>query len=147
MQEFYERLIKEELFKYQILKESLPNINNQIEELESKKISKVVATYGTQPMGGGGSSQEDKLLNINAKIDLLRRNREYAIKHIAKVDNALKKLNNMEKDIVLNIHGRRGKRDGVLALLIDRYHYEKSHIYRIADDCLERISFFLYGDA
>ena len=144
--------MKEELNRYTIFKESVGNISSQIIELEDKKFKSGVTSYDTNPGkpssdGGVFTKEEIRIININSKIDLLTRNREKALAHIDRMEGAMKCLDYKEKDILLGLYGNRGRRDGKLSTLIDKYNYEKSHLYRIANYSLEKISYRLYGDA
>ena len=152
MQEFYRRLVKEELNRYTIFKESVGSISSQIRELEAKKFKSGVTSYDINPGkpssdGGVFTKEEIRIININSKIDLLTRNREKALAHIDRMEGAMECLDYKEKDILLGLYGNCGRRDGKLNALIDKYNYEKSHLYRIANYSLEKISYRLYGDA
>lgn len=152
MQDFYRRLVKEELFQYCVLKQSLGSISSQIKELEERKLSYGVTKYEistSQPSNDGGvfTNEELKIININSKIELLKKNKENALSHIDRIEKALDCLDDMEKDIVISLHGRRGKRDGQIDILKEKYHYDKSYLYKISNEAIERLSYMLYGDA
>ena len=151
MQDFYRKLVKEELYYYSRYKDSLASLSCRIRELEEQKIKSGVANYslseGKGSASGGTFSNEEKaIIDINAKIDMLKRNKENALEHIAMIDRAMEGLDFKERDILLNIYGRRGKRDGRLDMLIAKYHYEKSQLYNIANRAIENVAFRLYGD-
>lgn len=146
MQEFYEKLVKENLRKYIYAKDFIKNASLQVEELENKKASKLTSTYGTAPLFGGGSSQEDKIININAKIEMLNKN-IYKNKEIVKdIEYGLEGLSNKEIDITLAIYGKKQSWDKIDELK-SKYHYSKTRLYDIARNGLEHISLRLYGDA
>lgn len=147
MQDFYKRLIRDELYKYNIIKIALPSMEEQIEELRAKKESKQVASYGIQPISGGGSCQEDKLININAKIDMLSKNLASSRSLVKRVEKALEVLTNKEVDIVLRLNCNRNTRSGEIKKLEKDYSYSKSQLYRISDDCLEKLAVFMFGNA
>ncbi len=107
MQEFYEKLVKDNLKKYVYAKDFIRNASLQVEELENKKASKLTSTYGTTPLFGGGSSQEDKIININAKIEMLNKNINNNKKIVRDVEYGLKGLSDEEIDITLTIYGQR----------------------------------------
>ncbi len=152
MDDFYKRLVKRDIEKYYIYKESLSSINCQIKELEERKINAGVANYKLNEGRGSGScgifsNEELAIINTNAKIDMLKTNRDDAIDHIKRLERAMEGLNFKEKDILISIYGDRSRRNNKLEILTEKYHYEKSHLYRIANRCIEKISYKLYGKA
>lgn len=139
-------LVKEKLKKYVYAKDFIDHATSQVEELKSKKESKMIASYGLKPCFGGGSSQEDKIINVNAKIEMLEKNIKSNKDIVDSVDYGLKGLSEEEIDITLCIYGKKQSWDKVKTLK-DKYHYEKSQLYNIARSGLEHISYRLYGDA
>ena len=113
MQEFYEKLVKENLRKYVYAKDFIRNASLQIEELENRKASKLTSTYGTAPLYGGGSSQEDKIININAKIEMLNKNIKNNKEIVKDVEYGLEGLSNKEIDITLSIYGQKQRWDKI----------------------------------
>ncbi|WP_308655279.1 hypothetical protein [uncultured Anaerococcus sp.] len=146
MQDFYMNLVKEKLKKYVYAKDFIDHATSQVEELKSKKESKMVASYGLAPSFGGGSSQEDKIINLNAKIEMLEKNIEKNKDIVDSVDYGLKGLSEEEIDITLSIYGKKQSWDKVKKLK-DKYHYEKSQLYNIARAGIEHISRRLFGDS
>lgn len=146
MQDFYMNLVKEKLKKYVYAKDFIDHATSQVEELKSKKESKMVASYGLKPCFGGGSSQEDKIININAKIEMLEKNIKTNQEILDEVNFGLEGLSNIERDITISIYGYR-QRWGKINELIDRYSYSKSNLYEIANHCLDHMARRLYGDA
>lgn len=146
MQDFYMNLVKEKLKKYVYAKDFIDHATSQVEELKSKKESKMIASYGLKPCFGGGSSQEDKIININAKIEMLEKNIKTNQEILDEVNFGLEGLSNIERDITISIYGYR-QRWGKINELIDRYSYSKSNLYEIANHCLDHMARRLYGDA
>ena len=100
---------------------------------------------GISSGAGGSLSQEEIILNINAEIDLLEKNRQANIDLIERMDKAMEGMSELEKDITLEIYGKK-KRDGRIETLKSKYHYSQSQIYRIANDGVRHISLMLYGN-
>ncbi len=146
MQDFYEKLVKEKLKKYVYAKDFIENAQQQVRELEDKKESKLTSTYGTAPMYGGGSSQEDKIININAKIEMLNKNINNNKEIVKDVEYGLEGLSSKDIDITLAIYGKKQSWDKIDELK-GKYHYSKTRLYDIARNGLEHISLRLYGDA
>lgn len=146
MQDFYEKMVKDKLKRYTYAKDFISNAENQVEELETKKASKLISTYGTAPLFGGGSSQEDKIININAKIEMLNKNINNNKKIVRDIEYGLEGLSDEIIDITLSIYGQKQSWDKIDKLK-SKYHYSKTRLYDIAKTGLEHISFRLYGDA
>lgn len=146
MQDFYEKMVKEKLKRYTYAKDFIKNAESQVEELETKKQSKLTSTYGIAPLFGGGSSQEDKLININAKIEMLSKNISNNKKIVRDVEYGLEGLSDEVIDITLSIYGQKQSWDKIDKLK-SKYHYSKTRLYDIAKNGLEHISLRLYGDA
>lgn len=146
MQDLYENLIKDKLKKYLYAKDFINHAEVEIEELKAKKESKMVASYGVSPMFGGGSSQEDKILNINAKIEMLEKNISNSKDIVKEVEYGLLGLSDSEREITLKIYGEKQSWNKI-DILKNEYHFSKSRLYGIARKGLEHIALRLYGDA
>lgn len=146
LQEFYEKLIKDLLKRYLAAKDFVARYDNEIAELENKKSSKVTASYGLNPVSGGGSTQEDKIININAKIEVLKKNCRKNMEIVADVEKGLEGVSEMDRDITITIYGTK-RSWNKLDKLKEKYHYEKSQLYNIANDTIEHMSIRLYGDS
>ena len=146
MRNFYEIVIKDKLLKYTYAKEFLARIDEDIRCLKNKEKNKnMISKYGISSGGGGSLSQEEIILNINAEIDLLEKNRQSNIDLIERMDRAMEGMSELEKDITLEIYGKK-KRDGKIETLKKKYHYSQSQIYRIANDGIKHISLMMYGN-
>ena len=132
--------------KYTYAKEFLAKIDDDIRCLKNKEKNKnMIGKYGISSGAGGSLSQEEIILNINAEIDLLEKNRQANIDLIERMDKAMEGMSELEKDITLEIYGKK-KRDGRIETLKSKYHYSQSQIYRIANDGVRHISLMLYGN-
>lgn len=146
MRNFYEIVVKDKLLKYTYAKEFLARIDEDIRCLKNKEKNKnMISKYGISSGGGGSLSQEEIILNINAEIDLLEKNRQSNIDLIERMDRAMVGMSELEKDITLEIYGKK-KRDGKIETLKKKYHYSQSQIYRIANDGIKHISLMMYGN-
>lgn len=146
LRNFYEIVIKDQLLKYTYAKEFLARIDEDIRCLKNKEKNKnMISKYGISSGGGGSLSQEEIILNINAEIDLLEKNRQSNIDLIERMDKSMVGMSELEKDITLEIYGKK-KRDGKIEALKKKYHYSQSQIYRIANDGIKHISLMMYGN-
>ena len=115
----------------------------QIESLENKKNKNMIAKYG-ENQKGESKTLEDTILDINAKIDLLRKNYKDAKILIESTERAMGNLSDEEIEITLGIYGNIDKKSNLKGLM-DKYHYEKSQVYRMANYGLRYISLNMYG--
>lgn len=146
MRNFYEIAVKDQLLKYTYAKEFLVKIDEDIRCLKNKEKNKnMTSKYGISNGIGGSVSQEEIILNINAEIDVLERNRKLNLELIKRIDDAMIGMSELEKDITLEIYGKK-KRDGRVETLKKKYHYSQSQIYRIANDGIKHISLMMYGN-
>ena len=145
LRNFYETIVKDQLFKYTYAKEFLTKIDENIDCLKNKEKNKnMISKYGISN-GGGCASQEDIILNINAEIDLLEYNRRLNLTLIKRIDESMVGMSELEKDITLEVYGKK-KRNGRVEALKKKYHYSQSQIYRIANDGIKHISLMMYGN-
>ena len=146
MRNFYEIVVKDKLLKYTYAKEFLARIDEDIRCLKNKEKNKnMISKYGISSGGGGSLSQEEIILNINAEIDLLEYNRRLNLTLIKRIDESMVGMSELEKDITLEVYGKK-KRNGRVEALKKKYHYSQSQIYRIANDGIKHISLMMYGN-
>lgn len=143
MQSFYVNLVKEKLKRYFYARDFISRAERKIDELNSLKEGKTVVFYGDKPPFGG-SDDKDKLLNILAEIDLLETNIRENKKIIEELDYAFKSMSEIQRDITLEIYGRPYKYNKIQNLK-DKYHYEKAHLYNLANEGLVHIALSLFG--
>lgn len=146
MQDLYEKMIKDLLRKYVYASDFISRAKWQIEELETKKENRQVAKYGLSTPGGSCEGPDDKIININAKISMLKKNIKSNQAIVADVNFGLEGLSDAEKDITISIYGYR-QRWGKIDELIEKYNYSKSNLYEIANASLEHMARRLYGDS
>lgn len=144
MRELYENIVKDRLRMYEKAKVFLEGVDYKIQELESKKDPKLIGKYGIDN-SGKGISLEDLILNINAEIELLKWNKFNNETLVNSIENSISDMTDEQREITMEIYGRK-KRDGRVYELMDKYNYEKSQIYRIANEGLKHISLRLYGN-
>ncbi|EGC83681.1 hypothetical protein [Anaerococcus hydrogenalis] len=143
MQSFYVNLVKEKLKRYFYARDFISRAERKIDELNSLKEGKIVVFYGDKPPFGG-FEDKDKLLNILAEIDLLETNIRENKKIIEELDYAFKSMSEIQRDITLEIYGRPYKYNKIQNLK-DKYHYEKAHLYNLANEGLVHIALSLFG--
>lgn len=146
MRKFYELAVKDKLERYVYAKACVGDLEVKIEQLKAMEKNKnLIGKYGLSNGGGSCLSQEDIILNINAEIEELENNYKFNMYIIQNIEKAMIGLSDEEKEITLTVHGNR-KRENKIYKLSCKYHYEKSQLYRIANDGLRHISLKLYGN-
>ena len=74
MQDFYRRLVKDELYRYTVVKNSIGDLRLQLKELKDKRLSYGVAQYGVATGISSESNKEEmKIINLNCKISNLEK--------------------------------------------------------------------------
>lgn len=126
------------------VRETISDITDRIEAINTR-LTSTTMRYGIDPVQGGGSGVETNILNGLSKKWLWKRNNEENIELVEIVENALKCLDESEKDILLTLYAADKK--GAVYELMDKYHYEKTNIYTIANKALEKVSYRIFGDA
>ncbi len=146
MQELYERMIKDLLRKYVYARDFVDRAKWQIEELETKKENRQVAKYGMSTPGGSSEGLDEKIININAKISMLKKNIKSNQEIVDEVDFGLEGLSSIERDITISIYGYR-QRWSKIDELKEKYNYSRSSLYEIANASLEHMARRIFGDA
>lgn len=136
-------MLKKDLRDYYYKKLGLPDLNKKIENLKENKYSPGGIWSGTDPVKGGGTKQEDKLLEINAKLCVYEKNYKENIEFIDSVEKALESLNELESKIIYEMWIS-DTRNG-LKRLCKELNYSKSSIYNISDNVLYKMAVLLYG--
>ena len=113
----------------------------KIENLKETKYSTGSIWSGCEPVKGGGSKQEDKLIEINIKIELLEQNYKNNINLIKEIDKGLSQLEEIELKIVDALWIRKTG----INRLCDELNYSKSTIYRKSDEALRTLAICIYG--
>lgn len=133
----------DKLRNYTARQQAVSNIAEQIRSLEIKAVSIRSASADGTPVQGGGSGREEAMLNNIVTRAELERQLEQARIWCSTVESALSVLTEQER-LVLDrfyIHPARGNLDR----LCEELCLEKSRVYRIKDQAIERFTRALYG--
>lgn len=144
MQDLYKTITIDRLKQYVEYKNTYKELLDRIKELNEKKTN-ITVRYGDKCVKGGGSSYEDKLLNINAEIEMLENNYLEDKNLVETMDKALNNLSKKERDIVINVYGKYKKKGSNVEELKEKYYYGTSQIYNIANYALKKLSMSLFG--
>lgn len=140
MQEFYSNLVKDKLKRYIYAQDFIIRANERINELINNKALAFDNDNTHNELIG-----DIDLSSVDNEIDMLRTNIKENRKIIEEVDYAFKSMSEIQKDITLEIYGRPYKYNKIQNLK-DKYHYEKAHLYNLANDGLVHIALSLFGN-
>lgn len=138
----WEKEMESKLKEYPYKKNALTEIKNRINFIRDT-IYSLKPMGNTDPVQGGGSKQEDYLLNRIVEKNELEKTYKDLLYDVRFVDRALKCLNDKEKEVIelYYLNTVRLK----IETICDRMGYEKSSVYRIKDDALKKMVIFMYG--
>lgn len=133
----------EDLRKYEGMQRSLELIPKKIRALEEQAGAMKGARLGREPVQGGTSHYEDRLISNIAERERLRLNFEAVEKLVGSMDAALATLSPKERRVLelFYIQCRKGHVEQVM----EELHVERSEAYRMKDAALKKLTFAMYG--
>ena len=134
-------ILKKELREYYFKKNNLDELKNKIEDLKDTKYSAGAIWNNCEPVKGGGTKQEDKLIEINIKLELMEQNYENNMNLIKDIDKGLKQLEETELKIITSLWIQKIG----INRLCNELNYSKSTIYRKSDEALRTLAICIYG--
>lgn len=124
-------------------KRFLENVDNQLIWLENDFAALKGCATDSEAVDGGASRIEDHLLNNIVKRDKLKQSKRLAKEFVEQVEKTLDMLPKQQKDILTEFFIDRSK--GHIERLMDKYHIERSHVYRLKDEALHNFTVLMYG--
>ena len=124
-------------------KRFLENVDNQLIWLENDFAALKGCATDSEAVDGGASRSEDHLLNNIVKRDKLRQNKELAEKFVQTIERTLYLLPRQQQEILTEFFIDRSK--GHIERLMDKYHIERSHVYRLKDEALRNFTLLRSG--
>ena len=118
------------------LKVELLNIDDRITQMRSGRFDQTAVQ-------GGTSVAEDRLINLIDEKDRKRATYIFTKKKVDAVDRALDTLNEQE-NYILDVFFI-NKTDKHVNITMEKYHIERSQVYRIKDLALEAFTRARYG--
>ena len=128
-------LIKRDLNEYYYKKRGISELKEKIEYLEGKKNS--------ISSGWKGNDWTDKLIDINAELDMCKSNLEDSIYLIDSIDRSLGILNTIEKEIINGLYLSNDEIN--IDQLCRKLNYSRSSIYKISDKAIYKMALYAYG--
>jgi DNA-directed RNA polymerase sigma subunit (sigma70/sigma32) len=139
----WKKIAIDDLRRYPHLKESLLHIPKKIEALEEYNQSIKGGMSGSEPVSGGTSTSEDRLISNICERERLGHNYNAVSKLVAMIETALGMLNPTERKVLERFYINRSS--GYVERLCDELGYEKSRIYQIKEDALLKYTRTMYG--
>ena len=124
-------------------KKFLENVDNQLIWLEDDFAALKGCTTDSEAVDGGASKSEDHLLNNIVKRDKLKQSKRLAKEFVEQIEKILDVLPKQQKDILTEFFIDRSK--GHIERLMEKYHVEQAHIYRLKNESLYSFTILRYG--
>lgn len=124
-------------------KRFLENVDNQLIWLENDFAALKGCATDSEAVDGGASRIEDHLLNNIVKRDKLKQSKRLAKEFVEQVEKTLDMLPKQQKDILTEFFIDRSK--GHIERLMEKYHVEQAHIYRLKNESLYSSTILRYG--
>ena len=124
-------------------KRFLESVDSQLIWLENDFAALKGCTTDSEAVEGGASRSEDHLLNNIVKRDKLKQSKRLAKEFVEQVEKTLDMLPKQQKDILTEFFIDRSK--GHIERLMEKYHVEQAHIYRLKNESLYSFTILRYG--
>lgn len=124
-------------------KRFLESVDSQLIWLENDFAALKGCATDSEAVEGGASKSEDHLLNNIVKRDKLKQSKRLAKEFVEQVEKTLDMLPKQQKDILTEFFIDRSK--GHIERLMEKYHVEQAHIYRLKNESLYSFTILRYG--
>lgn len=131
------------LREYEMRKQSLDNIKEQISILESQFTGLRAATADGTPTGDNENRREDMLIHNISKREELKNNYKLVFRDISITENGLKALTEEERRILFVFFIERQK--NYVERLCEELFISKTELYRRKDEALKKFTMACYG--
>lgn len=128
---------------YELKREALRNIPEEIRSLEVAAQSIRSATADGTPVQGGGSGREDRLLSNIVKRQLLEQNLREVKAWVDRMDKSMAKLSDEERLILDRFYIN--QYTGSVSRLCEELCLEKSAVYDRKEKALRHLTVIMYG--
>lgn len=139
----WQQIAKEDLRRYQGLKQAQKQIDERLVFLEEQYTTLKSAKIEDVPIHGGEETMEDKLLTNIVNRERLKSQHGNNEKVILWVENGLRSITDEER-FLLDVFYIRPQRTAV-CIAMEKLSYSKTHVYRLRDDALRRFTLYQYG--
>lgn len=132
----------DDLRKYRQLQLGAVNLSSEIRELQAD-ITSAKSAGGSSPVRGGGSKQEDRIINNIVKREKLKANLKIVRHQLEIIERGLRGVTDNECTILTAFYIDPPSKP--VELLKDKLHLEQSQIYRLKDIALYKFTVSMYG--
>ena len=132
-----------DLKTYNLRCQSLDSIQEKITALKATQDGLRAAAADSEPVKGGQSKYEDKLINCIVEIERLKINYAAASKLVNLIEKGLAGLSSEEREVIDCFYINREYRH--IDSLREKLHLEKSQIYKLKDTALYKFTVSCYG--
>ena len=139
----WEREVEDRLRKYSYRLDAIDNLKEKLNYINSTLTSVKPISIDKDPIKGGGSKQEDILINRIMEKNLLEKNLKYCIKETQEIEKALKILTDTELKVVQSLYMSKIKIS--INHICSELGYSKSNIYNISHAATKKLALYLYG--
>ena len=131
-----------DLKTYPQRKSSIENIKERIQILEEQFTSLKGISVG-EPVMGGFSRQEEKMLDNISERELLGFSLKIAEELVGLTEKGLETLDEKERAVLEGFYMHR--ENNHVDILCERLHFEKTRLYEIKDNALRKFTIAMYG--
>lgn len=139
----WRKVMIEDLRRYEGMQRSLELIPKKIRALEEQAASMKGARMGKEPVQGGTSYYEDRLIDNIVERERLTLNYKAAKILVERIDEALNILSKKERRVLELFYIR--NQEGYIRRLCEELRYEERSVYRMKEDALRKITYAMYG--
>lgn len=142
----WQRVAADDLRRYETMQRSLISIPTKIRVLEDKAKSIKAGISDAEPVIGGSSRAEDRLISNIQERERLRLNYSVAKRLVGMIDGALSLLTDKERRVLERFYILQHE-SGYVERLCNELGYEKTRIYELKNIALKKFTIAMYGIA
>ncbi len=139
----WKKAAEADLRSYEDRLKALENIKTRIAAQKLNLEGLRAAAADKEPVKGGTSRHDDKMINSIVEIERLKRNYGVTSRLVQLIEKGLSGLSSEERDVLDCFYINREYRH--IDTLRDKLHLEKSQIYKLKDMALYKFTISCYG--
>lgn len=139
----WKKAAEADLRSYEARLQALENIKTRIAAQKINLEGLRAAAADKEPVKGGTSRHDDRMINCIVEIERLKRNYSVTSRLVQLIEKGLSGLSSEERDVLDCFYINQKHRS--IETLKEKLGYEKSQIYRIKDRALYKFTISCYG--
>lgn len=140
----WEQIVYDEVAGYWDDQKAIERLEQRIRENKEDMLAVKSARADATAVRGCGNSREDRLIGLLTENEIAQRQIETLAKRITRVRIGLAGLDDQDKDILLRM-SQASYKDGTVEALCEKYHVEKSQLYRMRSGAAMRYKYAQWG--